>query len=123
MTWQPSWKVTPKEIINEEVEERGWNAQTLASEAGWTPRLAAEVLKGRRITRLIAFGLAQAFGTSEQLFLNLQANYDAAESGGEAKPARRGRKPAKPAHVDRSAFEIGEVIAVETHKNGEVASI
>jgi plasmid maintenance system antidote protein VapI len=85
-------KVSPKDIIREEIECRGWNAQILAHEAGWTPRLAAEVLQGRKITRLLAIGLGQAFGTSEQLWVNLQAAYESAEDT----TPRRGRTARKP---------------------------
>jgi plasmid maintenance system antidote protein VapI len=102
-----TFKVSPKDILREEIEVRGWNAQVLASEAGWTPRLAAEVLQGRRITRLLAIGLAAAFGTSEQLWVNLQAAYDAPE--GEA-PAKRGRA--------RKAQLVTSPAAPVVHVNG-----
>lgn len=63
----------PSEYIREEMEHRGWRVEDLAEQADWTTALTSEVLAGRKITRLIAFGLAQAFGTSWQLWINLEA--------------------------------------------------
>lgn len=118
-----SIKVAPKDIIREELEVRGWNAQILAHEAGWQPRLATEVLQGRRITRLLAIGLGQAFGTSEQLWVNLQAAYDAAD--GET-PAQRGRRARQPRAGQPVAIGVSEPVqrvheALE-RTNGEVVS-
>jgi plasmid maintenance system antidote protein VapI len=111
-------KVSPKDIIREEIECRGWNAQILAHEAGWTPRLAAEVLQGRKITRLLAIGLGQAFGTSEQLWVNLQAAYDAPEDSSAQTRKPRGRKPALVPIVH------GEPVTSTNHGtiNGEVVN-
>ncbi len=71
----------PSEFIREEMESRGWRVEDLAEQAGWTTALTSEVLSGRRVTRLIAYGLGQAFGTSSQLWVNLQ-NRKARERAG-----------------------------------------
>lgn len=85
-------KVSPKEIIREEIDARGWSMDRLVIEAGWTATLAREVLGGRKITRLVAIGLAQAFGTSEDLWVNLQRAYDAPTTGDALQTTRtRGR--------------------------------
>jgi plasmid maintenance system antidote protein VapI len=123
-----SYKVSPKEIIREELEARGWNVQTLAAEAGWTPKLAQEIVQGRAITRLVAMGLAQAFGTSEQLWVNLQAAYAApAASAGLPQPVRgrSGRRPRAAApvvpHNEPQSDEPGYVVIDQlgARANGE----
>jgi plasmid maintenance system antidote protein VapI len=68
----PAEKFPPSDYIREEMDARGWRVEDLAEQADWTTALTSEVLAGRKVTRLIAYGLAQAFGTSLQLWTNLQ---------------------------------------------------
>lgn len=65
------------EYITDEMEARGWRIEDLAEQAGWSLALTSEVVSGKhRITKLVAYGLAQAFGTSMTLWLNLDRGKD-----------------------------------------------
>jgi HTH-type transcriptional regulator / antitoxin HigA len=67
----------PGEYISEELEARGWSQLDLAEILGRPPQAVNEVIKGKRaITPDTARGLAEAFGTSAQVWLNLQSAYD-----------------------------------------------
>jgi HTH-type transcriptional regulator/antitoxin HigA len=67
----------PGEYISEELETRGWSQLDLAEILGRPPQAVNEVIKGKRaITPDTARGLAEAFGTSAQLWMNLQSAYD-----------------------------------------------
>lgn len=67
----------PGEFIREEMEERGWSQLDLASILGRDTRVVNEILTGKRaITTETAQGLAEAFGTDAQLWMNLQTSYD-----------------------------------------------
>ena len=69
----------PGEYISEELEARGWSQLDLAEILGRPPQAVNEVIKGKRaITPDTARGLAEAFGTSAQVWLNLQSAYDLA---------------------------------------------
>jgi antitoxin HigA-1 len=44
---------------------------------GWTQSKISEIItKKRRITEIVAFDLADAFGTSAEFWMNLQSHYD-----------------------------------------------
>jgi len=67
----------PGEYISEELEARGWSQLDLAEILGRPPQAVNEIIKGKRaITPDTARGLAEAFETSAQLWLNLQSAYD-----------------------------------------------
>jgi HTH-type transcriptional regulator/antitoxin HigA len=67
----------PGEYISEELEARGWTQLDLAEILGRPPQAVNEVIKGKRaITPDTARGLADAFGTSAQVWMNLQSAYD-----------------------------------------------
>ena len=69
----------PGEYISEELEARGWSQLDLAEILGRPPQAVNEVIKGKRaITPDTARGLADAFSTSAQVWLNLQSAYDLA---------------------------------------------
>jgi HTH-type transcriptional regulator/antitoxin HigA len=69
----------PGEYISEELEARGWSQLDLAEILGRPPQAVNEVIKGKRaITPDTARGLAEAFGTTAQVWLNLQSAYDLA---------------------------------------------
>ena len=67
---------SPGEFIREEIEARNWTQETLAEVLGRSVRLVNEILNGRRsITPETAVALGQAFGTSAQVWLNLESAY------------------------------------------------
>jgi HTH-type transcriptional regulator / antitoxin HigA len=66
----------PGEFIREELEARGWTQEVLAEIIGRSPRLVNEIIAGKRsITPETAHGLADAFGTGPQLWMNLESAY------------------------------------------------
>jgi HTH-type transcriptional regulator/antitoxin HigA len=69
----------PGGYIAEELEARGWSQLDLADILGRPPQAVNEIIKGKRaITPETAKGLADAFGTSAQVWMNLQSAYDLA---------------------------------------------
>jgi HTH-type transcriptional regulator/antitoxin HigA len=67
---------TPGEYIREELVERGWTQMDLAEILGRPPQVVNEIIAGKRsITPETARGLADAFGTSAQLWMNLEASH------------------------------------------------
>jgi len=76
----PAEIVAPGEHIREEIEARGWTQETLAEVLGKSVRLVNEILTGRRsITPETATVLAEAFGTSAEVWLNLESAYQLAQ--------------------------------------------
>lgn len=72
----PAEVFPPGEFIREELEARGWNQNDLAEILGSYPRLVSEIITGKRaITPETAKKLAAAFGTSAQLWMNLESTY------------------------------------------------
>lgn len=72
----PAEVFPPGEFIRDELEERGWSQIDLAEIIGRAPRLVSEVINGKRgITPETALALGKAFGTSAQLWLNLESTY------------------------------------------------
>lgn len=66
----------PGQLIREELEARGWSQQDLAQVMGKNHALLSEIVNTKRaITPETAQALADAFGTSPELWLNLDANY------------------------------------------------
>lgn len=66
----------PGEFISEELEARGWSQLDLAEIIGRTPAVVNEIIKGKRmITPETAKELSEAFGTSAQLWMNLESSY------------------------------------------------
>lgn len=73
---QPARAVSPGEIIKMELEERGWSQRDLAEIMGRPPQAISEIIRGaKQITPETALELAQAFGTSAEIWTNLEANY------------------------------------------------
>jgi addiction module HigA family antidote len=68
----------PGEILKEEfLEPMGITQTFFAAHLGWTHAKVNEIINGKRgITSEVALSLADAFGTSPDLWLNLQKNYD-----------------------------------------------
>lgn len=66
----------PGEFLREELEARGWTQSDFAEILGRPIQLVNEIVLGKRaITPETAQGLAEALGTSPQLWLNLESAY------------------------------------------------
>src|SRR5258708_40362687 len=64
----------PGEVLKEELEARGWTQLDLGEILGRPPRVVNEIIAGKRgITPETAKGLADAFGTSPQFWMNLES--------------------------------------------------
>jgi HTH-type transcriptional regulator/antitoxin HigA len=67
----------PGEFIKEELEARGWTQGDLATIMGRQDSVVSAIINGKRsVSSQIASELASAFGTSAELWMNLQATYD-----------------------------------------------
>lgn len=84
---------SPGEYIREELEARGWTQADLTEIMNWRPKDVNEIIMGKRvITAETANRLADAFGTSAQLWMNLESAYQLARtSGPDQAIARRAR--------------------------------
>ena len=73
--------ITPGEVLHEEfLEPMGLSQYRLAKEIHVSPRRINEIVKGTRaITADTALRLGRYFGTSAQLWVNLQSSYDLVE--------------------------------------------
>ena len=81
----------PGVFIKIELEARGWSQRDLAFIMGQTEQQLNPLLSGKRgITPDMARLLGDAFGTSPQFFLNLQAGYDL-QNAKEPEPAVKAR--------------------------------
>ena len=69
--------VHPGEILRDELEELGLSASALASELAVPTNRVTAILNGQRgITADTALRLSRYFGTTPQLWLNLQKTYE-----------------------------------------------
>ena len=69
--------VHPGEILRDELEELGLSASALASELAVPTNRVTAILNGQRgITADTALRLSRYFGTSPQLWLNLQKTFE-----------------------------------------------
>ncbi|MBI3910661.1 MAG: HigA family addiction module antidote protein [Armatimonadetes bacterium] len=74
-----SGPVPPGEILREELDERGWTQREFAEILGKPLQAVNEILAAKKaITPDTALALSAALGTSAELWVNLQANYDLA---------------------------------------------
>jgi HTH-type transcriptional regulator/antitoxin HigA len=72
----PAQVLPPGEFIREELEARDWSQVELAQILGKPTQAVNEVLLGKRgITPDMALALAEAFGTSAELWMNLETSY------------------------------------------------
>lgn len=72
----PAEVFPPGEFLREELEAREWTQQELADILDRPPRLISELIAGKRaITPETAKGLADAFGTSPDYWMNLESQY------------------------------------------------
>ena len=98
---------TPGEYIREELVERGWTQMDLAEILGRPPQVVNEIVAGKRsITPETARGLGDAFGTSAQLWMNLEASYQLS------------RVSAKDDTVSRRALLYGKAPIKEMQRRG-----
>jgi HTH-type transcriptional regulator/antitoxin HigA len=66
----------PGEFIREELEARGWTQKDLAEVLGRPLQTVNQIARGKkRITPETAVELSQAFGTSPELWLNLENTF------------------------------------------------
>ena len=66
---------TPGRLARREMEARGWTQKDLAHIMDRTEQTISQIVQGRkRVTPETALELASAFGTSADLWLNLEAN-------------------------------------------------
>ena len=69
--------VHPGEILGEEIEELGMSASAMAVALGVPTNRITTILKGQRgITADTALRLSRYFGTSAELWLNLQKSFE-----------------------------------------------
>ncbi|MBK7877797.1 MAG: HigA family addiction module antidote protein [Planctomycetes bacterium] len=75
-SFTPAEVFPPGDFIREELEARGWSQVDLAEILGRPPRLISELIAGKRsVTPETAKGLSLAFGTSPELWMNLESSY------------------------------------------------
>lgn len=81
----------PGEILQEEfLKPLGITQTKLAAHLGWAHAKVNEIINGKRgITPEAALSLADAFGTSPDVWLNLQKNYELWKAKKNHKPKRR----------------------------------
>lgn len=77
---------SPADFIREELEARGWSQSDLAAASGLGLQTLGAIMAGRRITGIVAMCLGQAFGTSAELWTNLDAQWRARIMGGATAP-------------------------------------
>jgi len=66
----------PGDFIKEELEARGWRQEDLAEIMGRAPAIISNLINGKQSISLeIASDLAAVFGTTAQLWLNLESAY------------------------------------------------
>lgn len=69
--------IHPGEILKDEMEERGLSANALAHALRVPPNRVSAIVNGQRsITADTAHRLARYFGTSAEMWMNLQVDYD-----------------------------------------------
>ena len=83
----------PGEFLREELEARGWTQQELATILGRPLQTVNQIINGRKeITPETAIELAEALGTSAEIWLNLESAYRLAQAkAGDPAVRRRAR--------------------------------
>lgn len=83
----------PGEFIKEEIDARGWTQNDLAEITGKSVRLISEVILGKRaVTPDTAQALADALGTSAQLWMNMESAYQLSKLKPDTAPVARRAK-------------------------------
>src|SRR5690242_18290166 len=76
----PAEVFPPGEYVRDELEARGWTQQDLALILGRPANAINQIIAGKRsITPETAKGLAAAFGTSAEFWMNLENAYQLAQ--------------------------------------------
>ena len=76
VTHTPAEAFPPGEYLRDELEERGWTVTGLAEIIGRPVAAVSEILDARKaITPDMARSFSEAFGTSAELWLNLETAY------------------------------------------------
>ena len=75
---RPKNPIHPGEMLLEEfLVSKGINQRSFADKLGWTPTRLNKLIRGKRgITADSALDLADALGTSPEIWMNLQTTYD-----------------------------------------------
>jgi HTH-type transcriptional regulator/antitoxin HigA len=74
--FNPAIPIHPGEILQEEIEARGWTQKHLAELMGRPIQLINSIINGRSgVSAETAIELAEIFGTSAQFWMNLDSNY------------------------------------------------
>ena len=92
--WRPAEAFPPGDFLREELEERGWTQDDLATIMGYGYGTVNEIIGGKRsVTPDTAKALAAALGTTAQFWLNLESSYQLwrSESDESDAVARRAR--------------------------------
>src|ERR1700681_2384870 len=77
MTLSPAEAFPPGEYLRDELEERGWSEKEFAEILGRPVQAVSEILNGRKqIVPDTALAIAEALGTSPDLWLNLQTAFN-----------------------------------------------
>lgn len=112
----PAQVFPPGDFIREELDARGWSQADLARIVGRPAQAINMIVNGKKaITPQTAVELGEAFGTSAQLWLNLEASYRLSRverdpaiatrlrelSGRRGKPAKANNREQKPAATGR----------------------
>jgi len=72
----PARNIPPGAIIKDELDARDWTQDDLARIMGRPVQVISEIVSGKKqITPETALGLAAAFGTSAEMWLNMEATY------------------------------------------------
>jgi HTH-type transcriptional regulator/antitoxin HigA len=73
---KPARATSPGRVLLRELDARGWSQRDLAAIMGRPYQAINQIVRGvKRITPETARELAQAFGTSPELWMNLEVNY------------------------------------------------
>ena len=89
--------IHPGEILTEELAELGLSARALAKALRMPPERVAAILRGQRdVSADTALRLACFFGTTPQIWLNLQRNYELRRT--EIRPGGEISASVKPLH-------------------------
>ena len=108
----PARAVPPGRIVKKELEARGWSQVDLARILGRPEQAVSEIVQGRKqITPDTALGLAEAFGTSAEMWLAMEARYRLGEA----------RKGAQDDQVRRRSTLFSAVPVRELVKRGWIA--
>jgi HTH-type transcriptional regulator/antitoxin HigA len=107
-TYSPAEVFPAGEYLRDELDERGWSVTEFAEILGRPLQAVSEILNGKkRITTETAISIAEATGTSAELWLNLETAYRLHQQRSEMSPgvltpvARRARL--------RSAVPLAEI--------------